>query len=1325
MYRKMMCVILIAILMFNIVHINVSAVEVELPEIYAEDNFDSYTSNSLLTTNDKWIVPTMNWKPNIETDSTNSNNKVLIMKRSSSDSVDGGSSNKKIYIGANTSNADSVDVSYRIFLPDNINSGDNTNYNSISDSANQGGFSVIASDGTEIFYTAIFSYSGKLTTFYTKDDGNSGQFDTALAHNVWHNIKISFDFEAESYKYYVNNNLVGTYKIRNSGNTDSPDVNKAEFYLHRNCQKTLIGIDDIKISGNRTVQFNEEDVTLDYTVGRIDYETRTVSFAGTTTPYFAQEVTAQLKNEDDGAVVTQNNVVANTNGSFEIDLSLDDELQGWYSVTLSTQYITTSDESRTKRIYVASGAEALDLVNDFNNISETVAEAKITVEKYIDIIADEENKAFYAERADLITSYFCDAKTQSTIYLKVKDVSDAFEEFAMLSKLSVCEGDELISILEDCEFLSEFTTDDDFNAVNTDISILFAKLRGSRLLSCEAAKSTLKTAMALAMLNNATEDNVKTIVLKYNSIFGLNIESNEIKKLNQTKLYSSLIDKNYSNIATVKTDFEAKAKELEEAKDYELTRVLVPIALIEEDFDDYNVGENLAENENWTADEMKWRPVVGTDFNDAENQALFLTRAASDETDGGDSNMSLRLVGKKAIVGPCEISYRIYFTDNQDSGDGTMYNSLGDTLNQGGFTLEAEDGTQVFYSAFYANNGSIITLYTKEDGSSGNFKRTVSMNEWHTIKILIDFETDSFEYILDNTSIGTFKMTNSSSFTVRNIKGVSLYLKRDAQKTLIGIDELNVSGYDEVSFVKENITFDYTLSPVNYTEKLLNVNGKVSPYFAQNVSAKLTNDESGDTAYAGTTIVNADGDFEFDISTNGLLSGWYTLLMNTDYITTPDEVRTEKVYIASETEKNSLVSDFNLLSNDVTTARQTIGNYVNVIATYDDAAEFNENGEIIAKYFIYEKNNGKIYNEIADVTSVYTKAVELMKLTRLTETELTEYIKDIAFLSDITADEDFEKHKDSIAPLFALLRSELEGGQFYTEEEVVKVLRTSIALAVINDARRGEIKPIVVKYNDVLVIDINSSDALKVDQDLLYANLYNKNYTNPATVRIDFVNGLNVLLSALQTPSNNTSNTAGGRDTAISSSVPAVQPNIEPVDITVFSDIQGNWAEKYILSLAEKGIISGYADGTYGPQNHITRAEFVTILFKIMNLKEADGDAFADVTADRWYAKFVYAAYNVGYVAGADGFFLPDDNITRQDIAAILARAAGLKASKEKEFMDSNVIAGYAKDAVNALYESGVISGYEDGSFRPTAFATRAEVAKLIDCFIETYTYGG
>lgn len=163
------------------------------------------------------------------------------------------------------------------------------------------------------------------------------------------------------------------------------------------------------------------------------------------------------------------------------------------------------------------------------------------------------------------------------------------------------------------------------------------------------------------------------------------------------------------------------------------------------------------------------------------------------------------------------------------------------------------------------------------------------------------------------------------------------------------------------------------------------------------------------------------------------------------------------------------------------------------------------------------------------------------------------------------------------------------------------------------------------------------------------------------------------------------------------------------------------WAQTAIEALAAREIVQGDGAGAFRPKDTITRAEFVQMVVRAFGLSDDEATtSFSDVTKDDWYYSSVAAAEQYGIVTGRiDGTFGASANISRQDMALILYRAAKLtstllSAGEPSSFTDASAIAGYAAEAVEAMYQSGIVQGMGNGFFEPSAQATRAQAAVMI-----------
>lgn len=184
-----------------------------------------------------------------------------------------------------------------------------------------------------------------------------------------------------------------------------------------------------------------------------------------------------------------------------------------------------------------------------------------------------------------------------------------------------------------------------------------------------------------------------------------------------------------------------------------------------------------------------------------------------------------------------------------------------------------------------------------------------------------------------------------------------------------------------------------------------------------------------------------------------------------------------------------------------------------------------------------------------------------------------------------------------------------------------------------------------------------------------------------------------------------------------------------------FKDVKGGWAQEYIETLGSKYIIQGKASGEFEPGKHMTRAEFAVLLVRALGLPTEQYDkSFKDVLGIEWFAKNgeLTAAVKYGVVQGKlDGTFAPNEKITRAQAAAMIERAMKIpfvqydfsqldKTKTLKDFKDANQVGSWAKSGVEAVYQAGIVNGKGDGSFNPNGYTQRNEMAAILANFLVT-----
>ncbi|MFS0840360.1 OmpL47-type beta-barrel domain-containing protein [Paenibacillus sp. 1P03SA] len=175
-----------------------------------------------------------------------------------------------------------------------------------------------------------------------------------------------------------------------------------------------------------------------------------------------------------------------------------------------------------------------------------------------------------------------------------------------------------------------------------------------------------------------------------------------------------------------------------------------------------------------------------------------------------------------------------------------------------------------------------------------------------------------------------------------------------------------------------------------------------------------------------------------------------------------------------------------------------------------------------------------------------------------------------------------------------------------------------------------------------------------------------------------------------------------------------------------FTDMKGHWAEKEVAQAADCGIVSGFENGTFRPQEQVTRAQFTVMLTQAYAeaLKQPEKPASASGFADSgdipaWAAEAVALAQRAGIASGyEDGTFRPDAPVTRAEMLTLAAKAAKLQPVASDElrglYADADEIPGWAAGYIAAAQQKGLVQGRGPGVFAPQGYTTRAEAVTLL-----------
>lgn len=165
------------------------------------------------------------------------------------------------------------------------------------------------------------------------------------------------------------------------------------------------------------------------------------------------------------------------------------------------------------------------------------------------------------------------------------------------------------------------------------------------------------------------------------------------------------------------------------------------------------------------------------------------------------------------------------------------------------------------------------------------------------------------------------------------------------------------------------------------------------------------------------------------------------------------------------------------------------------------------------------------------------------------------------------------------------------------------------------------------------------------------------------------------------------------------------------------ADYTDHWAEATIQEWFDNEKISGYEDGSFKPENSITRAEFMTMVNSAYDFEELADISYADADSEEWYYAEIQKAVKAGYIVGDDEDTVrPADEITRQEVAVVITRLNELEQNADVSvFADKDEIADWAAGYAGAVLKAGYMIGDDNKNFNPTNDITRAEALVTLD----------
>ena len=191
----------------------------------------------------------------------------------------------------------------------------------------------------------------------------------------------------------------------------------------------------------------------------------------------------------------------------------------------------------------------------------------------------------------------------------------------------------------------------------------------------------------------------------------------------------------------------------------------------------------------------------------------------------------------------------------------------------------------------------------------------------------------------------------------------------------------------------------------------------------------------------------------------------------------------------------------------------------------------------------------------------------------------------------------------------------------------------------------------------------------------------------------------------------------------------AVVTAISPITVHAasYTDIAGHRDEAYITEYSAYGLVSGYPDGSFLPDANITRAEVTALINKLeLPLVNQNARSFSDVPSYEWYYDIIHNAVKSGLVSGyEDNTFQPQKNISRFEAISIVSRMVESEevSSIQLPYSDKDNIPTWVGDSVKNLYAAGIISTYEGNAISGNTSITRAEMVRMLDKMMRSYDF--
>lgn len=524
--------------------------------------------------------------------------------------------------------------------------------------------------------------------------------------------------------------------------------------------------------------------------------------------------------------------------------------------------------------------------------------------------------------------------------------------------------------------------------------------------------------------------------------------------------------------------------------------------------------------------------------------------------------------------------------------------------------------------------------------------------------------------------------------------------------------------YQENSSPKLIITFK---TPANYISQ---VTGVMYPF---NTTDSLS-------PYVRMTEVTVEGSQEMKIIfkiTNSLEApeGKYKILLQGNGYMSDNSRKEDTVFVITPDNIKAYLSIFNSSESALSLLSDTLENMIKALQLSPDAERRND--RILSMLDMRKDDFQNSFKTLEDIRNAYIVSDVIVYLSQadaqadVLQTKIENSAKSAALNIN---DEDYKKYNSIVYESLINYEDDIK-----TASDLRTAVGKILAVPVINASPTEDMEVNVKKYASS--IGITEDYITKFDDNFdseqkkkILNQLYNKGFLDSGAIAKAFKYSVDnpPAIGGTATDTNDKGSSVGGSEKKENYKI-EISDKPLPSSKNFYDCKNNHWAYSYVTALADKGIINGYTDGGFKPEKTVSREEFVKMIISATGLYDKNADCeFLDVAKDTWYYNYIASAYRNNIISGInEDFFGVGNMLTREDASVIATRIISkfsyiTEPEQEKGFSDFNSISDYAKESVQILSKIKIINGFEDGTYRPKGFLTRAEASKII-YMIRTY----